>query len=94
MGNLWLRWDASRRLQARTGLRYVGRRFTDNANRFRVPGYATIDATISCALTDHVAVDLRGYNLFDKAYAITSYGDEQWILGRPRSIDVALRAAF
>ncbi|MET0373455.1 MAG: TonB-dependent receptor, partial [Rhizorhabdus sp.] len=94
MANLWLRWDASRRLQARTGLRYVGRRFTDNANRFRVPGYATIDATISCALTDHVAVDLRGYNLFDKAYAITSYGDEQWILGRPRSIDVALRAAF
>jgi iron complex outermembrane receptor protein len=41
-----------------------------------------------------VAVDLRGYNLFDKAYAVTSYGDEQWILGRPRSIDVALRVAF
>jgi iron complex outermembrane receptor protein len=94
MANLWLRWDASRRLQARAGLRYVGRRFSDNANRFRIPGYATVDATLSYALTDHVAVDLRGYNLFDKAYAITSYGDEQWILGRPRSIDVALRAAF
>jgi iron complex outermembrane receptor protein len=93
-GNLWLRWDASRRVQARTGLRYVSRRFSDNANRFRIPGYATIDATISYALTDHVAVDLRGYNLFDKAYAVTSYGDEQWILGRPRSIDVALRVAF
>ncbi len=94
MGNLWLRWDTSRRLQARTGMRYVGRRFSDNANRFRIPGYATIDATISYALTDHVAVDLRAYNLFNEAYAITSYGDEQWILGRPRSIDVALRAAF
>ena len=94
MTNLWLRWDATRRLQARTGLRYVGRRFSDNANRFRIPGYAAIDATISYALTDRVAVDLRGYNLLDKAYAITSYGDEQWILGRPRSLDVALRAAF
>ncbi len=94
MANLWLRWDATRRLQARTGLRYVGRRFSDNANRFRIPGYAAIDATISYALTDRVAVDLRGYNLLDKAYAITTYGDEQWILGRPRSLDVALRAAF
>lgn len=37
MANLWLRWDATRRLQARTGLRYVGRRFSDNANRFRIP---------------------------------------------------------
>ena len=94
MANFWLRWDATRRLQARTGLRYVGRRFSDNANRFRIPGYAAIDATISYALTDRVAVDLRGYNLLDKAYAITTYGDEQWILGRPRSLDVALRAAF
>ena len=94
MANLWLRGDATRRLQARTGLRYVGRRFSDNANRFRIPGYAAIDATISYALTDRVAVDLRGYNLLDKAYAITTYGDEQWILGRPRSLDVALRAAF
>ncbi len=94
IANLWLRWDATRRFQARTGLRYVGRRFSDNANRFRIPGYATIDATLSYALTDRVSVDLRGYNLFDKAYAITSYGDEQWILGRPRSLDVALRAAF
>ena len=94
MANLWLRWDATRRLQARTGLRYVGRRFSDNANRFRIPGYAAIDATISYALTDRVAIDLRGYNLLDKAYAITTYGDRQWILGRPRSLDVAIRAAF
>jgi len=94
MANVWLRWDATRRVQARAGLRYVGRRFSDNANRFRIPGYTTVDATIAYALTDHLAVDLRGSNLFDKAYATTSYGDEQWLLGRPRSIDVALRAAF
>ena len=31
---------------------------------------------------------------FDKLYAVTSYNDQQWILGRPRSIDVALRARF
>lgn len=94
MANVWLRWDATPRLRLRGGLRHVGRRFSDNANRFRIPGYATIDATISYALTDHVAVDLRGYNLLDKDYAVTSYGDGQWILGRPHSLDIALRAAF
>lgn len=94
LGNVWLRWDATRRVQARAGLRYVGRRFSDNGNAFRIPGYATVDGALSYALSPHMAVDLRVYNLFDKAYAVTVYGDQQWILGRPRSLDVALRAAF
>lgn len=94
LGNVWLRWDATRRVQARAGLRYVGRRFSDNGNAFRIPGYATVDGALSYALSPHMAVDLRVYNLFDKAYAVTAYGDQQWILGRSRSLDVALRAAF
>ncbi len=36
----------------------------------------------------------RVYNLFDKAYAEGIYFDQQWILGRPRSFDVSVRAAF
>jgi iron complex outermembrane recepter protein len=94
MANLWLRWDATRKLQARAGLRYVGRSYSDNANQFRVPGYATVDATLSYALTRKLAVDLHVYNLLDKDYAVTTYNDQQWILGRPRSVDVALRAGF
>ncbi|WP_294232990.1 TonB-dependent receptor [uncultured Sphingomonas sp.] len=94
LANLWLRWDATTRLRARAGLRYVGRRFSDNGEAFRIPGYASVDTTLSYALSPRLAVDLRLYNLFDKAYAITAYGDQQWILGRPRSLDVALRAAF
>jgi len=92
--NLWLRWDATASLQARAGLRYVGTRFSDDANRFRVPGYATVDATLSYALSPNVALDVHLYNLFDKDYAITYYSDEQWILGRPQSFDVSLRAQF
>ncbi|WP_260928365.1 TonB-dependent receptor [Novosphingobium sp. 9] len=94
MANLWLRWNATRQLQARAGLRYVGRTYSDNANAFRIPGYATVDTTLSWALTPKLALDLRVYNLLDKAYAMTSYNDEQWILGRPRSVDVTLRAGF
>ena len=94
VANLWLRWDATQSLQARAGLRYVGKRYSDNANRFRVPGYATVDGTVSYALTKQVALDLHLYNLFDKVYAVTTYNDEQWILGRPRSFDLTLRASF
>jgi iron complex outermembrane receptor protein len=92
--NVWLRWDATRKLQARAGVRYVGRRFSDDANKFRVPGYASVDGVLSYAVIRNVALDVRVYNLFDKDYAITTYNPEQWILGRPRSIDVALRARF
>lgn len=92
--NLWLRWTTLQRVQARAGLRYVGETWSDNANRFRIPGYATVDASVSFAITPRIAVDVRGYNLLDKDYAVTTYNDEQWVLGRPRSVDVSLRAAF
>lgn len=94
MANLWLRWTATPTVQARAGLRYVGRRYSDNANDFRIPGYATVDTTLSYAVTSRVAVDLHVYNLFDAAYAINSYGVQQWVLGRPRAVDVSLRAGF
>ena len=92
--NLWLSWTATPAVQARAGLRYVGRRFSDNANVFHIPGYATVDATLSYAVTPRVAVDVHVYNLFDKDYAINSYGAQQWVLGRPRALDVSLRAGF
>ena len=53
-----------------------------------------IDAGVSYAVTANIAVDLRVYNLFDRDYALNAYNDEQWILGRPRSVDVAVRARF
>lgn len=93
-GNLWLRWSGYDKLTVRTGLRYVGHSYSDNANQFRVPGYTVVDAAISYAITPQLALDVHVANLFDKDYAVTTYNDEQWILGRPRSVDVALRARF
>ncbi|MEJ7928113.1 TonB-dependent receptor [Sphingobium sp. AN641] len=92
--NLWLRYAIAPQLQTRLGLRYVGRTFSNNANRFRVPGYAVIDGGISWAVTNNIAANLRVYNLFDKDYATTTYNDEQWLLGRPRSIDMSISARF
>lgn len=92
--NLWLRYDVTARLQTRLGLRHVGRTYSDNANNFRVPAYAVIDGGIAFAVTPQVAANLRIYNLFDRHYATTTYNDEQWLLGRPRSIDASISARF
>jgi iron complex outermembrane receptor protein len=92
--NLELRWSGLKSFQLRGNLRYVGRRFSDNENKFRVPGYVVVDAGLTYAVTPHVGIDLRAINLFDKDYALTTYNDEQWILGRPLSFEVSLRANF
>ena len=92
--NLWLTWQGLGGIRAQAGLRYVGKRYSDTANNFRVPAYAVVDASLSYAFTDNVAVDLRVYNLFDKDYVTSTYNDQQWLLGRPQSFDVALRARF
>lgn len=92
--NLELRWSGIDRFEARANLRYVGRRFSDDGNRFRVPAYALVDLSSTYAITPHIGLDVRVYNLFDKDYALTTYSDEQWILGRPRSIDISVRANF
>lgn len=92
--NLSLYWTPVDRLRANASLRYVGRTFSDNGNEHRVPGYAVVDAGLSYALTPNLGANLRVYNLFDKHYATTTYNDDQWILGRPRSIDISVTAHF
>jgi iron complex outermembrane receptor protein len=59
-----------------------------------VPAYAVVDLSATYALTPNLGLDLRVFNLFGEDYAEATYGDEQWILGRPRSFDVSLRASF
>lgn len=92
--NVWLTWSGVERFRVQAGLRYVGSRYSDNANTFKVPSYTVVDASVSYAVTPKVAVDLRFYNLFDEVYAASVYYDEQWILGRPRAFDIAVRAKF
>lgn len=91
--NLWLRW-ASGKLAAQAGLRYVGHEYSDEDEQFRIPAYADVDLGVSYALTRSVAVDLHVYNVANKNYVSTSYDNDLWILGRPRSVDVSVRARF
>ncbi|WEK47771.1 MAG: TonB-dependent receptor [Candidatus Andeanibacterium colombiense] len=92
--NLELSWSGIDKLQLRGNLRYVGKRYTEDDKTFPVPAYTVVDLSATYALTRNVGLDVRLYNLFDKAYAEGVYFDQQWILGRPRSFDVSVRAAF
>jgi len=93
-GNLWLTWESRRGVRAQAGLRHVGARFVDRANSARVPAYTVADSSLSFAITPMLAADVRVYNVFDTRYVTSTYGAAQWLLGRPRSLDVALRAGL
>ena len=96
--NLWISWDATAALKAQAGLRYVGHRFVNTANTVRTPSYTVVDASVRWTVTDRIAVDARVFNLFDRLYATTfvsnGRGGAQWLLGAPRSFEVALTTQF
>lgn len=92
--NLGLSWTSGVGLQLRGDLRYVGRRFSDDDDLFPIPAYAVVDLSATYAVTKNIGLEVRVYNVFDKAYAETYYYPEEWILGRPRSVDVSVRANF
>jgi iron complex outermembrane recepter protein len=95
--NLWLTWDANSRLQARGGVRIVGRRFGDTANTFVVPSYSVVDGGLRLGLTSRTALNLRVYNALDRIFVVAPRGNlsnPQWLLGRPRGFDVEWSARF
>ena len=53
-----------------------------------------LDAGVTVAATDKVKVRFSVYNLTDKLYATNAYNPGQWIVGRPRSVDVTVTARF
>jgi iron complex outermembrane receptor protein len=92
--NLWATWQFAPAWQARAGLRYVGETYSDNANAFRVPDYMVVDASVDWAFSKSVLLSLRGYNLLDEEYVTSTYNNEQWLLGRPRSMELSLNVRF
>lgn len=94
LANLWLTWAFAPEWKARTAARYVGETFSDNANRFKQPDYTLFDAGVEWAPRKDVSIAFRVYNLFDKVYALNTYGDQQWILGAPRTALLSTHVKF
>jgi iron complex outermembrane receptor protein len=93
VANLWLTWDGLRDWTARIGLQNVGPVYSDFGNTARRPAYNLVNAVLDHQVTPDSRLSLRVYNLFDKVYAISGNAVDgvgtNWLLGRPRSVEVA-----
>ena len=93
VANLWVSWAFWPRWEARVGVQYVGATFSDAANTLKRPAYTILNASLDYRVTDNSKLSIRGYNLTDEVYAVRG-SSNTWVLGRPRSVEVACAITF
>lgn len=95
LANVWVSWDFLPNWTAMGGLRYVGKRYADNANTLTLPSYTTTDLAIRWDVGTDTSITARGYNVFDKAYFTTAYyNTTQWLYGPGRRFELTLDHRF
>lgn len=93
LANLWISWEFITDWRARTGLRYVGKRYLDESNTTELPSYAVVDAALDWAASDALTLSAHVRNAMDKTYAQAAYGP-QFIFGMPRTWELQARYGF
>ncbi|NYZ15783.1 TonB-dependent receptor [Azospirillum sp. RWY-5-1] len=91
VANAWLSWAFRPDWEVRAGVQYVGK--TDAANTSVRPADTVVNAGLDFRPTETTRISLRGINLFDEVYAVTG-GTNSWVLGRPRSVELAVTMSF
>ena len=93
--NLMVFWTPTAMWEARSIVRYVGRRFADNVDTRSaiMPSYQVVDFGVRYRPQARLAIDARLENVFDEVYA-DSGTNTQWLLGAPRSFTVTLNVLF
>ena len=98
VANLWVNYAFAPRWEARVGFQYVGEVFSDFGNTARRPAYGLVNLGLDHQVTPASRLSFRVFNLFDKIYAISGNAVDgvgtNWLLGRPRSVEVAFTTAF
>ena len=85
--NAGLAWSIADTVRILADVRYVGERF-DSA--IPIPAYTVFDASARWDISDKFGLTLKADNLFDERYATSNYYSDTWILGRPRTLSLAL----
>ena len=92
--NLWTSYQnvAGVPLELGGGVRYIGKRYGDEANTLVLDKYALVNLYASYHLSPHALLTARVDNLFDKAYAqwVDIYYPSQVLLGSPRYFELSL----
>ncbi len=93
VSNIWATWAFAPNWSANAGVQIVGKTYADNANTMTRPAYNIVNAGVQWKPDLNTTVSFRVYNLFDEIYT-TSGGTTQWLLGMPRTVQVAVNVKF
>jgi iron complex outermembrane receptor protein len=93
VSNIWLTWAFAPAWSINGGVQIVGDTWADNANTLKRPSYSVVNTSLQWKPYPNTTLIARIYNLFDTIYA-TSGGTTQWLLGRPRTGELALNIRF
>lgn len=98
VANAWVNYAFAPAWEARVGFQYVGTVYSDFGNLARRPAYGLVNLGLDHQVTPASRLSLRVFNLFDKVYAISGNAVDgvgtNWLLGRPRSFELAFTTAF
>ncbi|SFQ14957.1 iron complex outermembrane recepter protein [Variovorax sp. OK605] len=95
LANVWVSWSFLPQWTLSSGLRYVGKRYADNANTLALPAYTTTDLALRWQVTPDTTLTLRGFNVFNKRYYTTAYyTNTQWFVGDGRRVELTAYHRF
>ncbi|MFC3443665.1 TonB-dependent receptor [Sphingobium rhizovicinum] len=92
--NAFVSWEFAKGWVVDGGVSYVGKRYQDAANSRVVPAYALTDAGFRFQFVEGASIALRMRNIFNETYARATYGQTQWVLGDPRTVEATINVAF
>lgn len=91
--NAYVMWNFLQDWRAGAGWRYVGKRYSDNANTLTAKAYDVADFNVSWQASQGLGVTLRLDNAFDKVY-VTSTSRSQWRIEKPRTLELMADFSF
>lgn len=92
--NLWVHWTPAPRWHTRVGVRYVGERYSDNANSSTLDAYTVVDSGVRFELSERSLVDLRVFNALDRFYVPRGGTATAWSPAPLRTAELSFSSSF
>jgi len=90
--NIGFAWTIAKAFRIITDARYVGERVVGYPTP--IPSYTVVDASANWDMNDKIGLLLKVDNVLDELYATGAYLEDQWMVGRPRTLSVAFDYRF
>lgn len=95
--SLFLNYSFTSKLRLSTGASYVGERFGDNSDQFRLPAYTTVDASLAYEVSlfnRPVRLQLSAKNLLDEHYYSAILGGVRINQAEGRTLVAGMKVSF